>query len=99
MPQVMETNVRVATRAVDAGDFQRLVESIAQGGNRIPSSAWAGKERLLGSAGKDLLPASGSAESRAGQRLSRVGELVIVPSRRHRPSPESAASALPVIGS
>ena len=54
MPQVMETNVPVATGALNAGDFQRLVESIAQGGNRIPSSAWAGKERLLGSAGEAL---------------------------------------------
>jgi len=49
MPQVMETNVPVATRPLNAGGFQCLVESFAQGGNGIPSPAWTGKERLLGS--------------------------------------------------
>ena len=55
MPQVMETNVPVASRALNAGGFQCLVESFAQGGNRIPSPAWAGKERLLGSAAGEVL--------------------------------------------
>src|SRR5947199_10571830 len=55
MPQVMETNVPVASRSLNAGGFQCLVESIAQGGNRIPSRAWAGKERLLGSAAGEVL--------------------------------------------
>ena len=55
MPQVMETNVPFATGALNAGSFQCLVERIAQGGNRIPSPAWAGKERLFGSAAGELL--------------------------------------------
>src|SRR5438045_1987440 len=55
MPQVMETNVPVATRSLNAGDFQCLVESFAQGGNRIPAPAWAGKERLLGSTAGEAL--------------------------------------------
>jgi hypothetical protein len=37
MPQVMEANVPVASRSINAGDFQRLMESSAQVGNRIPS--------------------------------------------------------------
>ena len=61
MPQVMETNVPVATRALNAGGFQCLVEGIAQGVNRIPSPAWAGKERLLGKAGAEVLGCQRSA--------------------------------------
>jgi hypothetical protein len=37
MPQVMETNVPVATRALNASGFQCLVEGLAQSVNRIPS--------------------------------------------------------------
>jgi hypothetical protein len=36
-------------------DLQCLVEGIAQGGNRIPSPAWAGKERRMGKAGSEVL--------------------------------------------
>src|ERR1700724_2168034 len=50
MPQVMEANVSVASRSINAGGFQCLVESFAQSGNRIPSPARAGEERLFGSA-------------------------------------------------
>src|ERR1700676_2771363 len=55
MPQVMEANVPVATRAFNAGGFQCLVEGVAQGADRILSPAWAGKERLLGKAGAEVL--------------------------------------------
>src|ERR1700677_5132787 len=55
MPQVVEANVPVASRALNAGGFQCMVERIAQGVNRIPSPAWAGKERLVGSAAGEVL--------------------------------------------
>jgi hypothetical protein len=55
MSQVMKTNVPVASRSLNAGGFQCLVESFAQGGNRIPSPVRARKERLLGSAAAEVL--------------------------------------------
>jgi hypothetical protein len=54
MSQVMETNVPVAARTLNAGGFECLVESLAQCGNRIPPPARAGKERLLGDARSEV---------------------------------------------
>src|ERR1039458_1135216 len=55
MPQIMQANVPVAARPRNAGGLQCLVESIAQGGNRIPSPARAGKERHIGTARSEAL--------------------------------------------
>jgi len=55
MSKVVETNVPIAARALNAGRFQCLVEGVTQCGNRIPASAWARKERLLGKAGSEVL--------------------------------------------
>ena len=69
MPQIMETNVPVAARALNACSFQCLVEGLAQGVNRIPPPAWAGKERLRGKAGAEVL---GCQRSAVHQLLNQV---------------------------
>src|ERR1035438_3944143 len=64
----METNVPVAARALNVGCFQRLVESSAQGGNRIPPPAWTGEERLF----RPGAEAPGCQRPAARQLLSQV---------------------------
>ena len=46
MAQVMEPNAAIR-RPLDAGDFQRVMERVAERGDGIPTSAWAGEQRRV----------------------------------------------------
>src|ERR1022692_1163854 len=73
MSKIMETNVPVSARALNAGGLQCLVEGITQCGNRIPSSAWALKERLLGRQDPKCWVASVRQRSICGSKSGAIG--------------------------